>query len=151
MIIPFLIIILPAISKIFERVIFDQLHEHFHTRELYYSSKYGFRVRETLIQEMDKSLTPINIYIDFSKAFDTIGHNILMDKLKNYGIKGTALILFKNNLSNRKQYVKFGNIKSKEAYSRASLLRAPLLRGFGYGPQFSAARGKCQMGLLKPT
>ena len=41
-------------------------------------------------------------------------------------------------------------------YSRASLLRAPLLREFGYnavgcGPRFSSARGKCQMGLLKPT
>ena len=35
--------ILPAISKLFERVIFDQLHEYFHNRELYYSSQYGFR------------------------------------------------------------------------------------------------------------
>ena len=92
--------ILPAISKVFERVIFDQLHEYFHTRELYYSSQYGFREKHStklatleiidrIIQEMDKHLTPINIYIDLSKAFD-----ILMDKLKHYGIKGTAFNLY---------------------------------------------------------
>ena len=106
--------ILPAISKVFERVIFDQLPEYFHTRELYYSSQYGFRKKHStelatleiidiIIQEMDKHLTPINIYIDLSKAFDTIDHNIFMDKLKHYGIKGTAFKLFKNYLSNRKQ------------------------------------------------
>ena len=66
--------ILPAISKIFEKVIFDQLHEYFHTRELYYSSQYGFREKHStelatheiidrIIQEMNESLTPINIYI----------------------------------------------------------------------------------------
>ena len=60
---------------------------------------------DRIIQEMDKHLTPINIYIDLSKAFDTIDRNILMDTLKHYGIKGTAFNLFKNFLSNRKQYV----------------------------------------------
>ena len=56
--------------------------------------------RHIVNQEMDKYLTPINMYIDLSKVFDTIYHNILMDKLKHYGIKGTARNLFKNYLSN---------------------------------------------------
>ena len=130
--------ILPAISKVFERVIFDQLHEYFHNRELYYSSQYGFREKHStelatleiidrIIQEMDKHLTPINIYIDLSKAFDTIDHNILMDKLKHYGIKDTAFNLFKNYLSNRKQYVQFGHVKSKEAYITTGVPQGSIL------------------------
>ena len=50
-----------------------------------------------------------------------------MDKLKHYGIKGTALTLFKNYLSNRKQYVQFGHIKSKEAYITTGVPQGSIL------------------------
>ncbi len=56
--------------------------------------------------------TPINIYLDLSKAFDTLDHNILTQKLKYYGIKGINLELFQNYLTQRKQYVDFDNTKS---------------------------------------
>ena len=55
---------------------------------------------------------PINLYLDMSKAFDILDHRILIDKLKYYGITGTALDLFISYLSNRKQYVDFKGIKS---------------------------------------
>ena len=63
---------------------------------------------------MDKYNTPINIYIDLSKAFDTIDHNILLCELKCYGLNGAALDLCRNYLVNRKQYVEIANIKSEE-------------------------------------
>ena len=69
---------------------------------------------DRIIQEMDKYNTPINIYIDLSKAFDTIDHNILLCKLKYYGLHGAALDLCRNYLVNRKQYVEIANIKSEE-------------------------------------
>ena len=47
----------------------------------------------------------ISVYLDLSKAFDTINHNIMLSKLEYYGIQGKALELFKSYLANRRQYV----------------------------------------------
>ena len=115
--------LLPAISKIFERVIFDQIHEHFTTNKLYYDKQYGFRPQHStehaaqelvhkILNDMDKKDTPIGIFLDLSKAFDTLNHNILFDKLSFYGIKGNALKLCQNYLTNREQYVNFDGTNS---------------------------------------
>ena len=47
------------------------------------------------------------MYLDLSKAFDTLYHSILLHKLKFYGIDGTSLKIFENYLSKRNQFVKF--------------------------------------------
>ena len=84
--------ILPAISKIFEKVIAKQINQHFIDNNLYYSSQYGFRqshsteltaleIVDRITYLMDQNKIPLNIYIDLSKAFDTIDHNILLQKL----------------------------------------------------------------------
>ena len=62
---------------------------------------------------MDHNETPIHIYLDLSKAFDTLDHNILLAKLHYYGIHGTPLELVKSYLTNRKQYVEIKGTKSK--------------------------------------
>ena len=54
---------------------------------------------------MDKNDVPINIFLDLSKAFGTIDHTILLNKLRYYGIDDAGLLLLKNYLCNRKHYI----------------------------------------------
>ena len=58
---------------------------------------------------MDKGNNPITVFLDLSKAFDTLDHNILLHKLQFYGIAQNSYLWFKSYLSNRKQYVDFNN------------------------------------------
>ena len=62
---------------------------------------------------MDKNDIPINTFLDLSKAFDTIDHTILLNKLRYYGIDDAGIPLLKKYLSNRKQYVEIEEIKSE--------------------------------------
>ena len=80
--------ILPALSKIFERVIYNQTHDYFQSNNLYFNSQYGFRkqhstelalleVIDRITQQLDNKITPINIFLDLSKAFDTLDPDVL--------------------------------------------------------------------------
>ena len=130
--------LLPSFSKVFEKIIFNQLYEYFDSHKYFYSSQYGFRKYHStehaalesidkIITDMDKGYIPINIYLDMSKAFDILDHIILIDKLKYYGITGTALDLFISYLSNRKQYVDFKGIKSNTLDIKTSVPQGSIL------------------------
>ena len=56
----------------------------------------------------------MGLFLDFSKAFDTVNHRILFTKLEYYGISGTALTWFKSYFSNRMQYVDYDNVQSNK-------------------------------------
>ena len=59
----------------------------------------------------DHNETPKHIYLDLSKSFDTLDHEILLAKLQYYGIHGTPLELVKRYLTNRKQDVEIEDTK----------------------------------------
>lgn len=61
---------------------------------------------------MDSNQFSIGVFVDLSKAFDTLNHKILLAKLNHYGIRGIALDWFKSYLSNRYQYVEYNGVKS---------------------------------------
>ena len=130
--------ILPAISKIFEKTLSLQIHEYFQSKHLYYEYQYGFiknrsteqaalELIDRVITEIDKGEIPFNIYIDLSKAFDTLDHAILMDKLYYYGVQGTSLDLLRNYLVKRKQYVQIGEVKSDITYLSTGVPQGSIL------------------------
>ena len=105
--------LLPAVSKVFEKVAYKQLYDYFVANNLIYDSQYGFRqlhstelasleLSDRLTQNLDNGDIPIAVYLDLSKAFDTLNHDILLDKLQYYGVDGSALSWFRNYLTNRK-------------------------------------------------
>ena len=121
--------LLPSISKIFEYVIFFQLMEYFTINNLFCMQQFGFRPGHStelaalrlinhIIKQMDNMKVPINIYIDLSKAFDTLDHSILLSKLDYYGICGSEHSLIHNYFSNRQQYVEYsGHTSAYETIS----------------------------------
>ena len=107
------IALLPFISKIIERCIFDRITHYASSCNLLAPTQFGFRkgrsTKDAIIFITERIYDAFNggggafnidIFIDFQKAFDTIDHNILLNKLFMYGITGTALKLIENYLSN---------------------------------------------------
>ena len=114
--------ILPTISKIFEKLLHKRIYQFFQKNEVIHDlfDQFDFRKEHSTIHaiqtavssvvtSLNSSYQSMGIFIDFSKAFDTIIHSVLRDKLRHYGIRGTALKLFKDYLTNRKQYVFYDN------------------------------------------
>ena len=115
--------ILSTINKIFEKILYSRLINYIDKFQLLYKYQYGFRKNHStdhaLIElvdqirfSIDKNQMTGGIFVDLSKAFDTVNHKILIGKLEHYGIRGKALELFKSYLDERKQYVQINNCKS---------------------------------------
>ena len=116
--------VIPIFGKIFEKVIYNRLYQFFQSNNAIFKNQFGFRKHhstmhainysvEKIITDLEKRNHVIGIFIDLSKAFDTIDHNKLLIKLEHYGIRGLPLELLKNYLKNREQYTNFKGIDSK--------------------------------------
>ena len=114
---------LNSFSKVFEKVIFLRLTDFLNKHDFFYHKQFGFRqdystssaiikFHEFITDSIEKNEIPVSIMIDFSKAFDTVDHQVLIKKLYRIGIRGIALSLISNYLTNRIQKVFYKDILS---------------------------------------
>ena len=103
---------LPVVSKLIERVVFNQLYEYLNNNKLLTESQSAFRpmfsTETTLLEATNEWLWNIDnnllngvIFLDLKIAFDTMDHAILLGKLKLYGVSSQSLNLFRSYLSDR--------------------------------------------------
>ena len=108
--------VLPVVSKVLERLIHKQLASYFDEHGLLCMSQSGFRRKhptetavtyfaDEIVMNMDKGEVTGSVFIDLAKAFDTVDHDILISKLKYYGVCDESLPWFENYFSGRKQLV----------------------------------------------
>ena len=116
---------LPVFGKIFEKIIYSRLYSFLISKGIISENQFGFRKGHSTSNALNYSVEYIEslraqkkhvlgVFIDLSKAFDTIDHRKLVIKLERYGIRGNASQLISSYLSNRKQYVNVLDTKSNE-------------------------------------
>ena len=115
--------VLSFFSKVFEKVMYNHISNFIESVNVLYKYQFGFRQRHstqqaiiTLVNKITSSLDTgdlvIGVFLDLKKAFDTVDHKILLDKLHAYGIRGNIWTWFRSYLSNRSQFVSYDGIQS---------------------------------------
>ena len=130
--------VLSVFSKILERIVYKRVYSFLEENNILYGSQFGFRkglstemalleFLNKIVDAFEKDSFVMGIFIDLSKAFDTINHEILLTKLYNYGLRGIAHKWFFSYLTNRKQCTRFNNSLSDLQYIRCGVPQGTLL------------------------
>lgn len=115
--------ILPIFSKVLEKLLHSRYSSFTDKHQSLTNSQYGFRKncstelalldqKEFILEAIEDKKLALGIFVDFSKAFDSLNRKVLLHKLKYYGIRGIAHTIIESYLSNRTQYVSLNNHNS---------------------------------------
>lgn len=132
--------ILPALSKVFERVLYNQLKVHVQTYSIIPDNQSGFRsmhscttavltVVDDIIEAVDKDQLTTLVLLDYSKAFDRINHSLMLAVMHNVGFSADASMLISSYIGQRFQLVKYNN-----KLSNAMSIKSGVPQGSILGP-----------------
>ena len=118
--------VLPVVSRLFERLIYDQLYEYLDSNKHLFIDQYGFRNLHSVVScllnctndwcvNIDRGKFTAMIFIDLKKAFDTVDHQMLLNKIRNYGVDGLEHQWFSSYLDNRRHFCKINGVCSDPA------------------------------------
>ena len=110
--------VLPCFSKLLERIMYNRLYNFLREHNLLYDKQFGFQASHStdhaiieltnqIYNSFNENKFTLGVFIDLSKAFDTVNHDIIITKLKYYGVKNTNIKWFKSYLSSRKQFIAY--------------------------------------------
>ena len=128
--------LLSVLSKVFEKIMYERIVAFLNANNILYKFQFGFRPKHspylaliTLIDKLTAALEngdyAIGVFLDFSKALDTVNHSILLDKLYHY--RGCAHSWFKSYLSNRQQFVTYNGVMSGEQRIKCGVPQGSIL------------------------
>ena len=117
--------ILPVLSKVYEKVILGQLINHINAENIYNNTQSGFRkghsttslllkFRDDIQSAMNKHEITLSVLIDYSKAFDTLNHELLLKKLVEFNFSNSSIKILMSYLTNRHQFVQVEDRSSKK-------------------------------------
>ena len=132
--------ILPTISKIMERILYEQIYQYLSDNSLLTEHQYGFGKMHSTVSalldstnswyvNMDRKMFNLVDLLDLKKAFDTIVHRILLSKLELYGITGNALSMIRSYLSGRNK-----KCRLSDKMSTARRIKCGIPQGSILGP-----------------
>ena len=130
--------VLPVFSKIMERLMYDRLISYMLKHNILFEYQFGFQKGKsthmaliTLVDRITEALDNgdyvVGVFLDFSKAFDTVDHAILLDKMTIYGVRTIALKWFKDYLTGRSQYVTYNGFKSNNSEIKCGVPQGSIL------------------------
>ena len=116
--------VLPVLSRIFEKLVYNQLYKYLEENCFLSANQSGFRALhstatcllkncEDWYDAMDNGEITGLVYVDLIKAFDTVDHSILCQKLEHYIVENRKLSWFKSYLNNRRQFCRVNGVDSK--------------------------------------
>ena len=119
-----LISLLPVISKVLEKIVYNNMMMHIETNEILYCQQYGFRKNhstcDAVVNLASEILTAfgndhmvLSVFIDLRKAFDSVSHGLIIEKLRKIGVDGVELEWFRSYLTDRYQRVDINSSSSE--------------------------------------